>query len=55
MKKRMIWKIWGNGLPVLYIPADSFDEALKEARKNHPNYTAGQVQEKCNEYDDARR
>lgn len=49
------WKIWGGDLPPVYIQADNFDEALKEARKRHPNYCAGQIQEKCNEYDDARR
>lgn len=51
----IVWKIWGNSLPVLYIQADSFDEALKEARKTNQNYNTGQLQEKSNEYDDIRR
>ena len=50
-----VWKIWGNNLPHLYIEADTFDEALKKAREINKKYNTGQLQEKCNEYDDARR
>ena len=38
----IVWKIWGPGLKVLVIEADSFDEALKEARKIDLGYNAGQ-------------
>ena len=40
-----IWFIWGIGLERLEIKANSFDEALKEARKINPNYNTGQL--KC--------
>lgn len=39
----MIWIISGKGLPTLEINANSFDEALHEARKINKNYTTGQV------------
>lgn len=38
-----IWFIWGIGLERLEIKANSFDEALKEARKINPNYNTGQL------------
>ena len=38
-----IWYIWGTGLERLEIKANSFDEALKEARQINPNYNTGQV------------
>lgn len=50
-----IWKIWNSELPELDIEANSFDEALEKARKINPNYNAGQLQTKYNEYDDTRR
>lgn len=50
-----VWKIWGNDLPYLYIEADTFDEALKKAREINKKYNTGQLQDKCNEYDNARR
>ena len=40
-----IWKIWGIGLQALFIKANSFDEAITEARKTNKNYNAGQVVE----------
>ena len=41
-----IWKIWGRNLQTLEIVADSFDDALKEARKVNKGYTTGQLKEK---------
>ena len=41
-----IWKIWGIKLPTLEIVADSFDVAIKEARKVHKGYNTGQLIEK---------
>lgn len=41
----MIWIISGSNLPTLEIEADSFDEALKEARQINKNYDTGQVKE----------
>ena len=38
-----IWYIWGTGLECLEIKANSFDEALKEARQINPNYNTGQL------------
>ena len=37
------WVIWGIGLEPLEIKANSFDEAIKEARKINKNYNAGQL------------
>lgn len=47
-----IWYIWGTGLERLEIKANSFDEALKEARQINPNYNTGQVKgyEEHNQY-----
>ena len=39
------WVIWGIGLERLEIKANSFDEALAEARKINKNYNAGQLKE----------
>lgn len=42
----MIWKVWFDGdqyQNVLYIIADSFDEAIKEARKLDNRYCCAQV------------
>ena len=41
----MIWIIKGKDLPTLEIVADSFDEALANARKDNQNYVSGQVKE----------
>ena len=49
-----ICKIWNSEFPELDIEANSFDEALEKARKINPNYNAGKLQTKCNEYDEAR-
>lgn len=38
-----IWYIWGSNLERLEIKANSFDEALKEARQINPNYNTGQL------------
>ena len=40
-----IWYIWGIGLERLEIKADSFDKAIKEARKINKNYCIGQLKE----------
>lgn len=40
-----IWYIWGISLERLEIKANSFDEALKEARKINKNYNTGQLKE----------
>ena len=41
-----IWKISGRNLQTLEIVADSFDEALKEARKLNNGYNTGQLKKK---------
>lgn len=41
--KTKIWKITGGGLKSLYVKADSFDEAIAEARKTNKKYCGGQV------------
>lgn len=43
--KTKIWKITGGGLKPLYIKADSFDEAIAEARNVNEKYCGGQVVE----------
>ena len=40
-----IWYIWGTGLERLEIKANSFDEAIKKARKIDRNYNIGQLKE----------
>ena len=40
-----VWHIWGLDLPVLLIEANTFDEALEEARRINPNYNTGQIRE----------
>ena len=40
-----IWYIWGIGLERLEIKANSFDEAIKKARKIDKNYSTGQLKE----------
>ena len=37
------WLISGNNLATLEIEADSFDDALEQARKVDINYNTGQV------------
>lgn len=39
----MVWLISGIDLPTIEIKADSFDEAIKQARELNPRYDAGQV------------
>lgn len=44
------WRVWGyeggkKHLPELVIVAESFDEAIRKARKRNPWYCAGQVME----------
>ena len=39
------WKIWGTNLPTLEIKADSFDDAIREARKINKKYDSGQIKE----------
>ena len=41
----MCWKIIGPGLPDLRIHADSFDEALRRARRVNDRYCGGYVDE----------
>lgn len=38
----MMWKVWGTNLKMLRIKADSFDDAIREARKINPNYDTAQ-------------
>ena len=40
-----LWYIWGLFLPVLLIEANTFDEALEEARRINPNYNTGQLRD----------
>ena len=37
------WLVWGIGLKILEIKADSFDKAIEEARKINKNYCIGQL------------
>ncbi len=39
----LTWIISGRGLPDLKIQAESFDEALEEARRVDANYCSGHV------------
>ena len=39
------WNVTGCELLELYIDAESFDDAIAEARKINPNYNTGQVVE----------
>ena len=41
-----IWKIWGRDLQAIEIVSDSFDDAIKEARKVNKGYNIGQLKEK---------
>ena len=44
MKKEWcVWAALNKNLPVLYIDADTFDEAIAEARKTSREYCAAQV------------
>ena len=40
-----LWYIWGINLERLEIKANSFDEAIEEARKINKNYCIGQLKE----------
>lgn len=42
-RKMSIWEVWGAGLEKLYIKAESFDKALKNARLIDKNYDSGRV------------
>ena len=46
-KKRGInmktWYVWGINLPKIEIKADSFDNAIAQARKINKNYNTGQL------------
>ena len=37
------WYIWGINLPKIEIKADSFDNAIAQARKINKNYNTGQL------------
>ena len=43
------WRVWGyennKKLKILLVAANSFDEAIKEAREKNPNYTPAQPTE----------
>ena len=41
-KRKMKWRIFGQGLKDLVVTANSFDEALAIARKINSNYNGGQ-------------
>lgn len=43
MKYKKVWEVSGKSLPSLCIEADSFDEAIEEARKVNEKYCSGQV------------
>lgn len=38
-----MWEITGINLPPIIVKADSFDDALKQARKINYNYNGGRV------------
>ena len=37
------WYVWGINLPKIEIKADSFDNAIAQAKKINKNYNAGQL------------
>ena len=43
------WRVWGyesnKKLKILLVAANSFDEAIKEAREKNPNYNTAQPTE----------
>ncbi len=41
-KNYWVWAVWGGNEPPLRIAAQSFDEAVAEARKVNPKYNAAQ-------------
>ena len=41
--KMKTWYIWGINLPKIEIKADSFDNAISQARKINKNYNTGQL------------
>lgn len=45
VKVMKIWIIWGIGLDKIEIKANSFDEALLNARKINKNYNTGQLKD----------
>ena len=42
-KDMKTWYVWGINLPKLEIKADSFDNAIAQARKINKNYNTGQL------------
>lgn len=41
--KMKTWYVWGINLPKLEIKANSFDNAIAQARKINKNYNTGQL------------
>ena len=41
--KMKIWYVWGINLPKIEIKANSFDNAIAQARKINKNYNTGQL------------
>ena len=41
--KTKTWYVWGINLPKIEIKADSFDNAIAQARKINKNYNTGQL------------
>lgn len=48
----MRWIISGKGLPEIFVYADSFDEAIEQARVKDPSYCGGHVDEWESEADE---
>ena len=42
-KDMKTWYVWGINLPKLEIKANSFDNAIAQARKINKNYNTGQL------------
>ena len=42
-KDMKTWYVWGINLPKIEIKADSFDNAIAQARKINKNYNTGQL------------
>ena len=42
-KDMKTWYVWGINLPKIEIKADSFDNAIAQARKINKNYNIGQL------------
>ena len=45
-EKLYLWKVWGNDLPMILVPAADMDEACRIARRVNEKYNSFQVFDK---------